>query len=514
MEEAGKQITGNISLEMMQAVLEENKRLHTEIARLNANLAWFMRRMFGRKSEKLARLDPNQLGLDFEGFDLRMPQQAQMHESAVVEIEAIPAQAARKKAVRPRTDVMEGLPVLEVVIEPENLDKNRYVRIGEEHTRTLEFEPGKLYVMDRIRSKYALRDKMELPQDGEKTVVIAPLPLLPLYKCMFGSTLIAELLLQKYTYHIPFHRQLRQFKDSGVILAESTVNACFSRCCEALRPLYDKIREHVLACAYIQADETVLPVISKSKHKAEKEYLWVVRSVPEGMHFFHYQLGDRTKDVALSLFKDVRGYLQTDGFGSYETLDNYPDIALVGCLAHCRRKFESGLNENKKLAEQALAQIQVLYRIERKIRDENQDAREACLTRERLSRPVCNAFEKWMEKNYRDVLPASNLGKAIAYTYSRWNRVCRYLQDGNLKIDNNLCENAVRPVAVGRNGYMFCGNHRAAEHAAIIYTLLGCCREKGVNPREWLIDTLEKLPYYLRDKKDLKELLPAYWKKG
>ncbi|GAB6119724.1 IS66 family transposase [Dysgonomonas termitidis] len=192
---------------------------------------------------------------------------------------------------------MEGLPVVEVIIEPENLDRNRYVRIGEEHTKTLEFEPGKLYVKDRIRPRYALKDKLELPREGEKTVVIAPLPLLPLYKCMFGSTLAAELLIQKYTYHIPFHRQLRQLKDLGVILSESTVNGCFSRLGEALRPLYGRVREIVLSSGYIQADETVLPVISKDKHKAEKEYLWVARSVLDRMHFFHYELGDRKYSV-------------------------------------------------------------------------------------------------------------------------------------------------------------------------------------------------------------------------
>jgi hypothetical protein len=267
---------------------------------------------------------------------------------------------------------------------------------------------------------------------------------------MFGSTLTAELLLQKYTYHIPFHRQLRQLKDLGVSLSESTVNGCFSRSCETLRPLYDLVRKLVLASGYIQADETVLPVISKDRHKVEKEYLWIARNALDGMHFFHYQLGNRTRDVAVSLFKDVKGYLQTDGFGCYETLGNYPGITLMGCLAHCRRKYESGLKENKKLAQEALAQIQMLYRVERKIRDENMDADAARLTRQRLSRPICQAFEKWMEQNYRMVLPGSQLGQAIAYTYSRWPKMCRYLEDGNLKPDNNLCENAVRPVAVGR----------------------------------------------------------------
>lgn len=514
MEQTGKQVDQTIlSMEFIQQVLEENKRLHAEIARLNANLAWFMRQMFGRKSEKLARLDPNQLGLDFGDFNLSLPEEQQAGGSLVEQIEQIPVKPEKKKAVKPRSQAMEGLPVIEVVIEPEGIDRDRYVRIGEQHTRTLEFEPGKLYVKDSIRPKYALRDKMELPGQGEKTVIIAPLPLVPLYKCMFGSTLIAELLLQKYSYHIPFHRQLRQLRDLGCVLSESTVSGCFSRSCEALRPLYDKIRELVLTCPYIQADETTLPVINNIKHKTDKEYLWIARSVLDGMHFFHYQLGDRTKEVAVSLFKDVRGYLQTDGLGSYETLNDYPDITLVGCMAHCRRKFEAGLRENKKLAEQALSQIQMLYRVERKIRDEKMDAAQSRRTRQSLSKPVCNAFEKWMEENYHKLLPASELGKAIAYTYSRWPRLCRYLEDGNLKIDNNLCENAVRPVACGRNAYLFCGNHRAAEHAAIIYTLLGCCKEKDVNPREWLIDVLEKIPYYLRDKKDLKELLPAYWKK-
>jgi len=513
MEEVGKQgFDIQLDAAFVESVFEENRQLRAQVARLNANLAWFIRRMFGRKSEKLASLDPNQLGLDFEGICLKLPEQ-QINEPGASPIEEIPAPPSKKKSVRPRRDVMDGLPVVEVIIEPENLDTSRYMRIGEEHTRTLEYEPGKLYVKDRIRPKYALKDKMELPQESEKTVVIAPLPLLPLYKCMFGPTLIAELLLQKYSYHIPFHRQLRQLKDLGVLLPESTVGGCFSRICEALVPLYDRIRELVLASPYIQADETVLPVVSKDRHKAEKEYLWIARCVSDGMHFFHYQQGDRTKDVAISLFKDVRGYLQTDGLGSYETLDNYPAITLVGCLDHCRRKFEAGLKENNKLAQEALAQIQMLYRVERKIRDENQEAEAARMTRELLSRPVCEAFEQWMEKNYRKVLPASELGKAIAYTYSRWPRICRYLEDGNLKIDNNLCENAVRPVACGRNAYLFCGNHKAAGHAAIIYTLLGCCRQADVNPRLWLIDILEKLPYYLRDKKDLDELLPKNWSK-
>ena len=513
MEETAKQgLDIKMDAALVESVFEENRQLRAQIAQLNANLAWFMRRMFGRKSEKLAYLDPNQLGLDFEGFALNVAEE-QLNESPAGQIQETAALPAKKKAVKPRSQAMEGLPVLEVFIEPENLDTSRYVRIGEEHTKTLEYEPGKLYVKDRIRPKYALKDKMELPGEGEKTVIIAPRPLVPLDKCMFGSTLIAELLLQKYSYHIPFHRQLRQLKDLGVILPESTVGRCFSRTCEALVPLYDKIREIVLASPYIQADETVLPVVSKDKHKTQKEYLWIARCVLDGMHFFHYQLGDRTKDVAISLFKDVRGYLQTDGLGSYEILADYPHIKLVGCLAHCRRKFEAGLKENKKLNEQALVQIQMLYRVERKIRDENQDPQAARLTRERLSRPVCKAFEKWMENNYRKVLPASLTAQAIAYTYSRWTRMCRYIEDGNLNIDNNLCENAVRPVAVGRNAYLFCGNHRAAGHAAIIYTLLGCCRQANVNPREWLIDILEKLPCYLRDKKDLSGLLPKYWSK-
>jgi hypothetical protein len=117
-----------------------------------------------------------------------------------------------------------------------------------------------------------------------------------------------------------------------------------------------------------------------------------------------------------------------------------------------------------------------------------------------------------MEKTYPTVLPKSRMGQAIAYSYSIWTRMMNYLKDGRIKIDNNLVENAIRPVALSRKNFLFCGNHQAAENTAIICSLLACCKEQEVNPRTWLKDILEKLPYFLNEKKDLLELLPSRWK--
>jgi len=171
------------------------------------------------------------------------------------------------------------------------------------------------------------------------------------------------------------------------------------------------------------------------------------------------------------------------------------------------------LDEHRSLAEYALKEIQHLYRIERMADEQEMTAEERKALRLKLAVPVMDAFEKWMEETYPKVLPKSNIGKAIEYSYARWNRMKNYLKDGRLMIDNNLAENAVRPIAIGRKNFLFCGNHQAAAHTAIICSLLASCKGVGINPREWLMDVIAKMPYYCRPgkTKNLKELLPIYW---
>lgn len=494
---------------------EQLLALQEKIDQLLAQLAWFTRQFFGKKSEKLAHLDPNQLSL-FETLAAGGQRLEEIEAAREAAREEIDTRSIEKICQRSHRKLLENLPVVEEVIEPESIDLNIYKRIGEERTRTLEFEPGKLFVKEIIRPKYGLKDNMTPAAEEQASVIIAPLPLLPIYKGLPGASLLAEILLQKYEYHVPFYRQIREFHHLGVKISENTLNGWFKPVCELLKPLYEELKTEVLDTDYIQVDETTLPVIDKESHQAKKEYLWVVRSVMKKLVFFHYDEGSRSQSTVVSLLESYKGYLQSDGYNAYNVFDNKEQVCLVGCMAHIRRKYENALNENQALAQYALGEIQQLYRIEQMAEERKLSFKERAQLRTKLAEPIILSLEKWMEKTYSTVLPKSLMGQAIAYSYSIWPRMKHYLKEGRLIIDNNLAENAIRPIALSRKNFLFCGNHQAAENTAMICSLLASCKESKVNPREWLTHIIAKMPYYQKPSaiNNLGELLPHRWNKN
>jgi transposase len=306
-----------MSLEEEEFLVTQNKELKSKVEELEKQLAWLKRQYFGRKSEKLAHLDPNQYSL----FDEPLSEYIQEIEAAKeVAEKQIKESTEERKKERQTRKMLEGLPVVEVTIEPEGIDYNVYKRIGEERTRTLEFEPGKLYVKEIVRPKYGLKDNMTLPEADKSSVLIASLPLLPIYKGLPGASMLSEILLQKYEYHVPFYRQIQSFRHLGVRLSESTLNGWFKPACELLTPLYEILKEETLKSNYIQMDETTLPVVDNQAHQAKKEYLWVVRSVIDGETFFHYQDGSRSAKTIEKLLMPFKGYLQSDGYQAYNCL--------------------------------------------------------------------------------------------------------------------------------------------------------------------------------------------------
>ncbi len=183
-------------------------------------------------------------------------------------------------------------------------------------------------------------------------------------------------------------------------------------------------------------------------------------------------------------------------------------VLLLGCWAHCQRKFFEALKEDK--ARYAMGQIKLLYQVEDIATDKNLDHQQRAELRSRLAYPIMCAFEKWIVNYYPRVLPKGKMGKALSYTYNLFQRLTRYHLDGKYRMDNKLVETI---LALGRKNYMFCGNHEAAENSAVLYSLHGCCKAHGVNPGEWLIDVLTRIPAYNKDYYlDLAELLPHNWK--
>ena len=293
-----------------------------------------------------------------------------------------------------------------------------YKKIGEETTEVVEFEPGKLYRHQYMRIKYGLIDTTEAVKTGEG-VKIAAMPLLPIYKGIAGSSLLTEILLQKYEYHMPFYCQIKQFEHLGIKgLTESTVDGWYKQVMIFLRPLYEASKKEVFKSVYCQADETTTPVVDKEKHKASREYLWMVRAVTERLVLFHYDKGSRAGCVIEGLAKEYnfKGYLQCDGFAGYESaFKTNMDVTLVNCMAHVRRKFEYALEQDKKNSEYALSRIDLLYQIEKECDNKEMSSPERNQMRQSKAKPIMEELKGWLEQMAVKYGSSTLLGKASGY---------------------------------------------------------------------------------------------------
>ena len=488
--------------------------LEEKIFTLESQVAYLKRRIWGQSSERFINKDPKQRVIDFEGMEI-LPEEKELAQEAQKEIESLKSRREKEKVKRKpvRKALPEELPRIEEHIYPEQTKENQeeWTELEPEITEVLEIEPGKCFVRKIIRHKYVRKNKQ---CEECAPIVIAKLPLSfqPIAKSYAGASILAELIIGKYVNHLPFYRQIQMLKQLGVHLAASTVNGWFKDTADLLRPLYYRLKEIVLATDYIQVDETTLPIVDNEKSKTVKGYIWMVRSVMESLVFFHYDQGSRAQKVVLPLLIDFKGALQTDGYAVYNVYEDKKDVTLLGCWAHARRYFEEALKEDKARAEYALEQIGLLYAVEREADESELSYTQRAELRERFSYPIMVAFEKWLLREYPQVMPKGRIGKAIKYTYQIYHRLTRYHLDGRYRIDNNMAENSIRPLALGRKNYLFCGNHDAAEDAAVIYSLLGTCKALNINFRDWWESVLSHIHDYDKDySKDLAELLPNNW---
>jgi transposase len=484
----------------------------TTITKLKQQIEMLQRKIWGKSSERYINEDPLQRKLDLEGLDL-LPEEKELATSAKEEIEQykkVRVIEVKDKKHPVRKPLPESLPREETHIYPEHINLENWTELAPEITEVLERETARWYVRRIIRHKYALKDKS---QDVETQIVTAPMPVLPIAKSYAGATVLADIIIDKYVNHLPFYRQIDMFKQQGISIAPATINGWFQNVADLLRPTYYRLKELVLTSDYIQSDETTIPIINNEKHTTIKGYIWMIRAVMDNLVFFHYDQGSRAQKVALQLFKDYQGVIQSDGYAVYDIYENKRGVLPIGCWAHARRYFEEALKEDKVRASYALEQIGLLYDVERRADLEQLSYDERADLRARLAYPIMVAFEKWMLNEHPQVLPKGRIGKAIRYTYNIFPKLTRYHLDGRLKIDNNLGENAIRPIALGRKNWLFCGNHDAAENAAIMYSMLGCCKANKVNFRDWLVYFLNNIHKYDNDySKDLAELLPHNFK--
>jgi len=477
-------------------LVEINKKQEALINDLQFQVDQLKRLLFGAKRERFVKnADEGQMTLPFDVTEETSPEKQQEVITYV--------RTKQKRENHPgRLSLPSHLPVEEIVLEPKE-DTTGLKCIGKEITDQLELIPAKLYIKRFIRHKYIRpTDETALNHEG----IIADLPTFPIEKGIAGPGLLSQIMVDKFVDHLPIYRQIERFAREGVKIPSSTLNGWQESVCDLLEPLYDTLKNRVLSQGYLQVDETPIPVLDKTtKGKTHRGYHWVYYSPLEKTVFFDYNSG-RSREGPSRLLKNFKGYLQTDGYSVYDIFGEKSTITLLNCMAHARRGFEKALDYDKQRAGYAMDMFQKLYAIEQKARDENLTPQQRHELRLDQSLPILNDFGKWMVAAYKEVLPKSPMGKATAYCIERWDNLLAYLNDGSLEIDNNLAENAIRPIALGRKNYLFAGSERGAQRAAMFYSFFGTCKKNNVNPFEWLKKVLEVIPDYKVNQ--LSDLLP------
>ena len=437
-------VAENTSLKENNAVFEKDNAVFREkISSLELQLQQLYKLINGFKSESFtAQTVVDQLSL-FSGDILQASEETPQ--------ETITYSRDKKKH-QGRNALPEHLPVREVIIEPEQ-DTTGLKKIGEEISETLEYTPASLVKRRTIRPKYAIPDN-----DG---VIIADLPSRPIDKAIVEACLLAHILVGKYIDHLPFYRQIQIFKrDFRWEPAQSTMSDWMASCCKLLEPLYNTLKQKILESDYIQGDESPIKVLdSDKKGSTHQGYQWVYHDPIQKLVLFNYRKG-RGQNGPKELLAGYKGYLQCDGYTVYDKIGKDPNITLAGCLVHARRKFHDALDSDKKRSTKILAIFKKMYLEERSIKEEsldNFDKRK--LLRDKKIKPLLEQIKQWVTAEQFNLLPKSPIGKAMTYFINQYPKLEVIFKDGRIELDNNLIENAIRPMAIGRKNYLFCGSH-------------------------------------------------------
>jgi transposase len=489
-----------VSLQNKLSTLEQENRL------LRRKLDALIRRYYGKSSEAI---DPAQLELILAGLmaGARAPSAAQR--TAVV------AAAPPQKRPKPprRLTLPENVPTERVVIEPVEVQQQPelWKPIGEEVTEEWDYTPGRFLKRLYIRPRYVRRDNVVAAEAVSEAaaVVIAPLPPRLIEKGLPGPGLMTQVLISKYEDHLPLYRQEKIFSERhGVKLPRQMLAEWVAAGAFWLQPIYDEMKRGLLAGSYLQADETPIRYLDPDLPGAARQgYLWTY-SRPGGDVIFEWQT-TRARTVAEEFLKSFCGHLQTDGYSAYESLASSRNgLVLVGCWAHARRKFVDALEEDRRCA-WVVRQLGQLYQLEERLRAARAGPAWRAAARAADARPVLRRLRHMLGHWQGQVLPKSLFGVAISYTLDRWEALCRFVEHGQLEIDNNLIENAIRPTAIGKKNFLFIGHPDAGWRSAVIYSVLGSCRRHGIDPHEYLRDVLRRLPAMKMN--EIVTVTPAAW---
>jgi len=389
-------------------------------------------------------------------------------------------------------------------------------RIGEATSEQLDIIPEQIQVLQHVRFKYACRS-CEGTEDNGPTVVTAPMPPQPIPKSNASPGLLAYIGVAKFVDGMPLYRLEPRFKRIGVEIPRNTVAGWMIRCGELIVPLINLMQDRLLDYDIIQMDETTVQVLKeKGRQPQSQSYMWVRRGGPPDQTVILFDYApSRGGRVPVRLLEGFRGILQTDGYEGYAAVTRGNDIAWIGCLAHARRKFDEALKAQQKkgrggLAKQGFDFIQQLYRVEREARERGLVANARKALRDDKAKPIWQELRQWLDGALGQVPPKSLTGKALTYLNTQWPRLIRVLDDGRIEVDNNLCENAIRPFVLGRKAWLFADTPAGATASAHLYSLIETAKANGVEPYAYLARVFADLPAAIAEQDDaaIEKLLP------
>lgn len=512
------------TVEKLAAIKEENRVYRLQVEKLQLRIDKLLRKQFGQSSE---RFEEEAQGLLFSVEDLEIGMaynQALLDAAADAAAKAAGLESPRKPGIdkdRPRRKPLpEDLPVQDIHYPAPGGENCRVCgsgmrHVGDDVSETLEIIPRQLVRLRHIRPKYACScsDCSHFDQ--------TPAPARVIEGSYAGASLLAHVAISKFADHLPLYRQSQIFSRSGLDLSRSTMADWMGRVAFEIQLVIDAFERHTLASPKVHGDDTVLKVLEPGTGKAKTGRVWVILRDNRNWNpndppsvFFRYS-PDRKSDHPVAHLRGYSGYLQADAYAGYNKLydpERKPaPVIPIGCWAHARRElFAIAKADPNSIATLGVQMIAQLYAIEDRARGQSLDVRRAL--REE-ARPLVIQFYQWVDATLACVSAKSSLGQALGYFVNQRQALVRYLDDARLEIDNNIAENAIRTVALGRKNFLFAGADVGGERAAAFYSLVGTCKLNGVNPEEYLTDILRRIAEGFPASR-IDELLPWNWKRG
>ena len=486
-----------VSREMFERLQGELQFSKTRIEALNFEVARLKHWRFGSSRESLEATTQAVL------FDAILADT--LLEDIAAQQAARPASAAPSKK---RQAVRQALPAnLPRVDHHHEIEQTHcacgeaFKRIGEEVSEQLDCVPAQFFVLRHIRGKYACACCQRLQA--------APMPAQMIDKGIPAPGLLAQVAVAKHDDHLPLYRQTEIYMRSGVHIPRSSMAQWLGICGVRLAPLVEALKEYILSHSVIHIDETPVSLLAPGKGKTKKAYVWVYRTtnfVKQRAVYYDF-CKDRSGEHPRRVLADFGATMVTDDYSGYHALHR-SGVSAALCWAHARRRlFEAHRDTGSEIAGQAVALIAKLYEIEREARDLAPQERQ--LLRQQHAKPIVEALHTWLVAKRQVLAKADVTAKAIDYSLSNWKALIHFLDDGQVPIDNNAAENAMRPLAVGRKNWLFVGSQQAGERAGNVLSLIESAKLNGHDPWAYLKNVFERLPTLKNA--DLASILPHVW---